>query len=441
MSNSALVNLATVGSDELQAMPMSVFTANLEHMSAEAVVRFRRMRKLSASQRSAVEKILAEKSGGRPGPSAAERDSAKQPSDKADKKKPKEAGFCMEILLRAIAWWEGMETDDVARAKGIKRRRKKKKAPAAKQIQSPAPAASAPSAAEEPPISLSRLEIIQKLWGEGHSLPGGADFALRIARSANFKRRGRFLDLSPGLGGGMRAVAAKYNVSILGIERDHELAAEAQRLSQRQEMLDQAPVHACGPAGFERADFNPAGGHSAIFMREAMFRFPDREWLLNEMRRGLEEDGALVLTDFVLAEGVGTDEPEAPALAAWRISEGHIGTPWTETEYREALAAQDYKVESFEDLTSVYLPHIQSAWRQLHDCLQKAKLLPETATRLMEEGAIWLARSQALETKQLRLVLIHASRGSAADDDEEQPDETDFIPESTDEADGQVSRV
>lgn len=431
MSDSALVNLATVGSDELQAMPMSVFNAGLEQMSAEAIVRFRRMRKLSAIQRSAVEKLLAERTGKPQGRAAAEED---EKSGGDTKKKNKEAGFGMELLLRVIAWWEGMETDDVARAKGVKRRKKKLPDPVPqKPAASPAPAATL-APATEAPKSLSRLDIIQQLWGQGFSLPGGAEFAIRIARHANFKNKGRFLDLAPGLGGGMRAVAAKFGVTMLGIEHDLEIAAEAQRLSEREGMIETAPIHGCSPDGLERADFNPAGGHAAIFMRESMFALPNRKWMLKEMHRSLAERGSLVLTDFVIAEGVGAETQEAPALVAWRAAEGHISLPWTEADYREAIAAEGYKLESFEDLTSAYLPFIQKGWRQLHECLQKAKLLPETATTLMEEGAVWLARSQALETKQLRLVLIHASRVSAHGEGAE-AEEADDASEDAEEAD------
>ncbi|MAM94622.1 MAG: hypothetical protein CMI61_08360 [Parvibaculum sp.] len=406
MSNPGLVNLATVGSDELQTMPMSVFTAALDQMSAEAIVRFRRMRKLSAMQRSAVEKTLAKRPK-TPGEDDDSDGADVTSSGEPKKKGAKEAGPVMEILLRIIAWWEGMETDDVARAKGITRKAQTQQSSSA-AVEKPA----VPTRSEklEPPKSLSRLEITQKLWGAGFSLPGSADFALRVASQADFTRKGRFLDLTPGLGGGMRAVAAKYGVSILGIEHDLEIAAEAMRLSGKEGMGETAPVHACGPDGLEPTDFNPAGGHAAIFMREAMFAVADRERMLAEIHKGLCDGGSLVLTDFILADGIDTEMDEAAALTAWRAAEGGIASPWSEAEYRQALAAQDYKLESFEDISSEYLPLIQAGWRQLHDCLQNAKFLPETATTLIEEGAVWLARSQALETKQLRLALIRATK-------------------------------
>lgn len=433
MSKDALVNLATVGSDELQAMPAAVFTSALEHMSAEAIVRFRRMRKLSALHRSALEKYLAEHPDKRPSGSDTEADnpvakpgkaSAKagkkeKKNKKEKKKKNTEAGLIMEMVLRLIAWWEGMETDDVAEAKGIKRRQKKKVAPPpAPKVAAPAPAVTKPAPQEMP--ELTRVELIQKLWGDGFSLPGGKEFALRVAAPVNFIPGGRYLDLAPGLGGGMRAVAAAGKVTISGIEADDELAATGHALSDSLGMGGTAPIRPVGPEGLGPEDFRTDGGYQAIFMREAMFAVEERERMLAELWEALTEDGSLVLTDFVFADGVGSETEESPAVIQWRAAEGQAIYPWTMTEYRDAFASQDYKLERMTDLTSVYLPFIQAGWRQFHDCLQNAKLPPETATTLIREANIWLARSQALETNQLRLVHIHVQRahGSANKSDE-----------------------
>lgn len=439
MSTSPLVNLATVGSDELQAMPVAVFTAALEQMSAEAIVRFRRMRKLSAPHRSALEKYLAENPSKRPGGEAdaggAGDRSGKCAADSGKTRKKKassgEPGLWTEMLLRVIAWWEGMETDDVARAKGVKRRKPKKPAPqpkALKPVPAPAPA---PAAIEEPSPPLGRVELIQKLWGDGFSLPGGASFALRVAAPVSLAPTGRYLDLAPGLGGGMRAVAKACGATIYGIEADEELAAAAQSISEEAGMGAKAPVREVGPEGLGSDDFEPAGGHAAIFMREAMFAVEDKEGMLALLRSALSDGGSLVLTDFVLADGVGTSVAEDEAVAAWRVAEEHTAHPWTEAEYRAALAAQDYKLERLTDLTPAYLPLIQAGWRQLHDCLQNAKLPPETVTTLMREGNVWLARSRALEPGQLRLVHIHAVRAPSSTNqtDEGEPSEVQWTDE------------
>ena len=202
----------------------------------------------------------------------------------------------------------------------------------------------------------------------------------------------------------MRAVARAHGVTMFGVEPDEELAAVAQSFSDAAGMSETAPVHA-GPA-----DFVPANGYAAIFMREAMFTVEDRERIFATAARALAEGGSLVLTDFVLADSVGTENPESEAVAHWRAAEPDGAFPLKEAEYRSAFAEQDYKLDRFDDLTADYLPLIQAGLRQFHDCLQNAKLPPETATTLIREGSIWLARSQALETGQLRLVHIHAVR-------------------------------
>lgn len=432
MSDTTLVNLATVGSDELQAMPAAVFTSGLESMSADAIARFRRMRRLSAAHRQALEKYLAAHPEKRPGQGAADAnaDPGGKPGGKNDgktKRGTKEAGFIMEFLLQLIAWWEGMDTDDVARAKGVVRRKKKKpKAPPPHKLPAAAPTAAiaptvAPAAPPEPP--LGRIDIIQKLWGEGFSLPGGGEFALKLMRPVKFEKNGLYLDLAPGLGGAMRAVAKTFGVTVTGLETDIELAAAGQEIAEQAGVATTAPVLA-RPDGFSADDFEPEGQYAAVFMREALFAVEDRKAMLNYIGRALRDGGSLMFTDFVLAQ----DETDHDALIVWRNAESMQVFPWTEDQYREALASQHYNIDRIDDLTAEYLPLIHAGWRHFHDCLQNAKLPPETAAMLMREGNVWLARSRALETGALRLLHVHALHSAvetetmAASEEELQPD-------------------
>ncbi|MBX3492601.1 MAG: methyltransferase domain-containing protein [Parvibaculum sp.] len=413
MSDTTLVNLATVGSDELQAMPVAVFTSALESMSGDAIARFRRMRKLSATHRQALEKFLVEHPDKRPG--------QQDVSDsKGDKKSPPkkarstETGIVMEGLLRLIAWWEGMDTDDVARAKGVARRKKKKKtkkakAPVAvqpKTVVQPAVAAAAPEAPEA--LVLGRIDIIQKLWGEGFSLPGGPEFAVKLVRPLAFEKDGLYLDLAPGLGGAMRAVAKTFGVTVKGLETDAQLAAAGHEMSVQAGVAATAPVLA-RPDGFSAEDFAPEGQYAAIFMRETLFAVEDRAAMLAHVGRALREGGSLMFTDFVLAR----DEIDDDMLVVWQNAEAAPVFPWTEAKYRETLESQHYNIDRIDDLTAEYLPLIHAGWRHFHDCLQNAKLPPETAAMLMREGNAWLARSRALETGMLRLLHVHALRRPA----------------------------
>lgn len=403
MSDTALVNLATVGSDELQAMPVGVFTSGLESMSADAIARFRRMRKLSAAHRQALEKYLVEHPEKRPGQPATPEPKAGGKTGAATAR-PKEPGIVMEFLLRLIAWWEGMETDDVARAKGIARRKKKKKkkkdklAPAPKLQVAPKPAAAPaapPAPTPEPP--LGRVDIIQKLWGDGFSLPGGSEFAIKLVRPLTLEKTGLYLDLAPGLGGATRAIAKTFGIHVKGLETDAQLAEAGHALSERDGVAAAAPIIA-RPEGFAAEDFDPEGQYAAIFIREALFAVEDRHAMFDFIGRALREGGSLLLTDFVLAR----DEADDDMLVVWQNAEAAPLFPWTENQYREALEAEHYKIDRIDDLTAEYLPLVHAGWRHFHDCLQNAKLPPETAAMLMREGNAWLARSRALETGMVR---------------------------------------
>ncbi|MDO8838330.1 MAG: hypothetical protein Q7V31_05330 [Parvibaculum sp.] len=409
MGDTTLVNLATVGSDELQAMSVAAFTSGLESMSGDAIARFRRMRRLSANHRQALEKYLVAHPEKRPGQSGA---AAPDVEEKTGVKpvRPKESGLVMEFLLRIIAWWEGMDTDDVARAKGIARRKKKKKkkkvpavpAPKPQAIAKPAVAAAVPDEVPEPP-PLGRIDIIQKLWGDGFSLPGGSEFAIKLVRPLTLEKGALYLDLAPGLGGAMRAVSKAFGVTIKGLEADAELAAAGHELSERASVAATAPIIA-RPDGFAADDFQPHGQYAAIFMREALFAVEDRDTMFAFIAEALRDNGSLMFTDFVLAK----DEPDNDAMIVWENAEAAAVFPWTEAQYREALETQHYKIDRIDDLTAEYLPLVHAGWRHFHDCLQNAKLPPETVAMLMREGNAWLARSRALETGMLRLLRVHA---------------------------------
>jgi cyclopropane fatty-acyl-phospholipid synthase-like methyltransferase len=424
MSDSATINLATVGTAELESMSVQVFTSCLDKMSGDAIARFRRMRKLSSHHRQALEKYLVEHPDKRPG-GPGEQDEAASPA-----KSGKPAGTANrapfpDFKLRLRAWWEGVSVSelallDAARAKDAAAKPKPVKkadtpAPARKPapkveavaapVEAPAEQAEAPTPVVEP-TPLDRIQITQTLWGDGFHLPGGEDFALRLASGVDFAAGKPCLDLSAGLGGPSRTIANAHHVLIEGLEADPELAAAGQALSQKLGFEQTASVRR---AQVEAEKFED-GRYQAIFARELLFKTANRKKLLAKLRRALLPGGALVITDFALS----TADVNDPAFAAWRASEPGNPLPARIDEYGELLAELKFDVNDFEDLTDEYLPLIQAGWKRLHNCLQTAKLPPETATMLMSEGNLWLARSRALESGRLRLLhfTAHPHEGS-----------------------------
>lgn len=403
MSESANINLATVGTAELEAMSVKVFSACLDTMSGDAIARFRRMRKLSNSHRVALEKYLLDHPEKRPG-GAGEAPPPAQKSGKDAAKSGKPAGIARrgpfpEFKKRLRAWWEGIDVKDLDKVQADKSVSAPVVPPAREAPASVAPVKKPPTPEVRPPVT--DVDVLQNLWGEGFSLPGGEEFTMKLLEGIELPAGLPCLDVTAGLGGGLRAIAGQRGVVMEGLESDAVLAAAGQILSERGGMATTAPIRQADPMTVEL----PAKHYGAIFLRETLVAHEDRRKLLSHLIPSLRPAASLVLTDFVLADR----KPGGQALQAWRAAEPQKPHPFTVDEYAELLDALRFNVRACDDLSTEYGAFIQAGWKRLHTCLQTAKLPPETATTLMNEGKVWLARSRALESGQLRLVNIKAT--------------------------------
>lgn len=403
MSESATINLATVGTAELEAMSVKVFSACLDTMSGEAIARFRRMRKLSNSHRVALEKYLLDHPDKRPGGAG----EAPPPAQKSGKEaatkngKPARRAHFSEFKKRLLAWWEGIDVKDIEKAQADKPVAAHVPPPARKAPASVAQTKAPPAPAPDAPAPATDVEMLQKLWGEGFHLPGGEEFTMKLLEGVELPAGQPCLDVTAGLGGGVRAIADQCGIVVEGLESDAALAAAGHALSERGGMAATAPIRYADPMAAEL----PAKHYGAIFLRETLFTHEDRRKLLSHLIPSLRPAATLVLTDFVLADR----KPGGQALQAWRAAEPQKPHPFTVDEYAELLDALRFNVRACDDLSTEYGAFIQAGWRRLHTCLQTAKLPPETAAILMNEGKVWLARSRALESGQLRLVSIKAT--------------------------------
>ena len=424
MSENETINLATVGTAELEAMSTQVFSACLDTMSAESIVRFQRMRKLTPSHRSALDVYVAanpEKRGGHAPAPAATKPAKEAKAPKAAKAKKtkvsKNARAATppkgvtpvgvdrrspfpDFKKRLRAWWVGVSLDDLDAfdRNGGKTASVSPSANGDKTTTSDKAQAAKNTPAEY--THVSRAELLQMLWGEGYALPGGEAFTEKLMEGLVFPGDHPCLYLTAGLGGAARWICGYHNIPVEAIEADPELAAAGHELSIAAGMKDAAPV-ICEDATLKTF---PDQTYTAIVAREMMFTVADRKKLLANLVPALRKQGTIVLTDFMLADrSTGNAE-----MKAWREAEPVRALPYTVEEYSELLDENKFAVKSCDDLSDQYIGFIQAGWQRLHTYLQTAKLSPESATMLMDEGNLWLARCKALQSGQLRLINIRA---------------------------------
>jgi hypothetical protein len=63
-----------------------------------------------------------------------------------------------------------------------------------------------------------------------------------------------------------------------------------------------------------------------------------------------------------------------------------------------------FDVKSMDDATKEYVANIQNGWKAMVESLKSGSFSRSYVDALMTEGQVWLARSRALESGQLRLV-------------------------------------
>lgn len=418
MSESATINLATVGTAELEAMSTQVFASCLDGMSGEAIARFKRLRKLSAAHRSALQKYLDEHPEKMPGgeaaapaPKAAKDKKAAKPAAKAAKggkaapaaakpAKPSGPSPLEGVKKQMRAWWVGVDVKDLEAYDKAKAKAASANATANKEAEANTaskPVEAAPPEKEMLPV-VSRADLLQMIWGDGFALPGGKDFTTKLMAGIDLPKGAPLLDITAGLGGEASAIATQFNVIVEGYEADPDLAKAGQNWTTAKGVPTHASVTCADPVVQPFTEKT----YSAIFARETLFTVADRKKLLANIVPALKPLGSIVLTDFMLADR----KSGIPEMKAWRDAEPARALPYTVDEYSELLDQNKFSVRACDDLSTEYIAFIQNGWKKLHTCLQTAKFSPETATMLINEGNVWLARCKALESGQLRLISI-----------------------------------
>jgi len=334
---------------------------------------------------------------------AVTRTAAEAPSAKAGAgKRPANDGY-IPFPLRFKAWWEGVDPADLARTG----------APPPDPGAAGISVESAPEE-EEGRWSAGRLSLCQRLWetDEGDEVvhPGGAAYTVELAKPMALDSTKSAADLSAGLGGGTRKLAASLDLWMTGFEPDRELAEHAMALSRKHGQERRAPIAPLDEESFDLGEKRLDG----VLMRERLFRFPNKQRTIDGLFRALKPRGHLVLTDFALADDAAAADP---AVAGWLKREAAFGPSgrepslWTKADVKKALLAKKLDLRIFEDESEKYLGLIRGGWAGFVDGLDKGEMTRRFVDDMMREAEYWLHLGRALESGRLVYLRAHAIRG------------------------------
>lgn len=280
------------------------------------------------------------------------------------------------------------------------------KKPAGK-AQVAAPAAATKVAPKKTPedtgITVSRVDLIQRMWGDGFSIPGNSEYVLSLAKSLLLDQEKSVLDLTSGLGGFDRALAATYKTYVTGLERDKELAAAGNAISARTGFSRHAPITHYDPEKFDytkRVD--------TIIAREMLYTIKNKGGFVAKLTNALKPKGHLLLTDLTC------DNPEVinrPPVSLWIEAEPYGVNLISAKDMVMLLDGQGFDVRVNEDMSKAYSRQIVIGFANLSRYLQNKKFSSASKELLRKEVELWARRYAVLETgiKKTRFYAIKRS--------------------------------
>ena len=301
---------------------------------------------------------------------------------------------------RLQSWLDGTDEKE-PEVRGARARRMLSAVPDEQPAASAAEAYRAQSLADDAPSGV-QTHLQERLYGEGFALPGGALFALELADAVAIGGSARVLDLTAGLGGGVRAIAEEYDIRVEGLEPNSHLAEHGMVLSARSGLGTQAPITAYDPTTVSLSEQS----FDVVILRERLYAIPEKVQILDIARRALVPGGQLLLIDFVVDAD---QQAHADVLDAWRAVEPESVDPWTWTEYEDYLQANDLDIEALDDMSRHYRQAVLQDWARFAGSLTRAELTPEFFDAIAAEGTIVDRRLKALGSGALAYLRIVAT--------------------------------
>ncbi len=251
--------------------------------------------------------------------------------------------------------------------------------------------------------SAQRLNVVEKLWGEGYVTPGGAQQVRKLLPFLQLNSKKSLLLLGAGLGGINETVVEATGVWVTGLERDRELAEIGFESMKRAGLKRQAPVRY---NSLESPELKPKSFDAAVSF-EGLIAVKDKKALFAAVCEALRINGELMFTALALPDANAPNEE----VMAWIAGEHESAQPhpWPVEAMVALLSSLDMEVRPTEDFTREYRHWVTSGFSTMLSSLDLMQLR-EIGPELLSELENWTRRIKAIESGGLKAVRYHAVR-------------------------------
>jgi cyclopropane fatty-acyl-phospholipid synthase-like methyltransferase len=284
---------------------------------------------------------------------------------------------------RFMVWWEGFEPAPSA----------------ASQKLAPKPTHEVRYAADQQGWETTRLRLVQDVWGDGFSTPGGADHVLNMVKFFGLDPAMSVVDIGAGLGGAARTMCENFGVWVNGYEADKGLAEAAMALSIKAGMAKKASIAPFDPEAFTLK----AKSADCVFSQEYLYTVKDKKEFLATIEAAMKSRGQLLFTDYVLAK----PHLRSANLDKWIDNEPNGAHPWAIEDYRQTLAELHMDIRVAQDTTDEFQKMVTNGWAAFVSRVRQTGILPEVHMALTDEAELWARRMQVIEAGDLKVFRVH----------------------------------
>ncbi|MEK9753357.1 MAG: class I SAM-dependent methyltransferase [Rhodospirillaceae bacterium] len=249
------------------------------------------------------------------------------------------------------------------------------------------------------PWPQDRLNVAQRLFGEGFTDAGEADHLRQILPMLDLSEKKSLLLLGAGLGGVGQLIVEEAGAWVTGYENEPELAALGKERIRLKGPTRRAPVTF---GDYDKLKLKPKSFDAWVSL-EKLYTFADKKAALGAIVPALRSNGELWYTDFCLP----STEAPGPVVREWIESEPLTPTLWPATVTQALLGKFALGVRAAADVTR---EHRNRIFRNLLTFLagtNKAELR-ETVGDLIPELETLGKRIAAIDSGGLKVVRFQA---------------------------------
>ncbi|MCW8916496.1 MAG: class I SAM-dependent methyltransferase [Magnetovibrio sp.] len=241
----------------------------------------------------------------------------------------------------------------------------------------------------------SRLNVIEKLWGQGYTTPGGADRVKQFAPLLQLDEKKSLLLLGAGLGGINETLVEDTGVWVTGIEPDQELAKMGHESMQRAGHKRKAPIRY---NDMEELKLKPKS-FDAMLALDQIHTVKDKKALFNAVTEALRLHGEMLFISFSLPD----TNPPNEILQSWINQQDKTPYLWPIEAMLAMLNTLDLDVRPPDDMTREYRNCVLKAWVNFLSNMNKAEL-KEMAADVVGECARWAELITAIDRGGLKVM-------------------------------------